>query len=247
MVVYNHMSDQQKTFLDLERLAAVDEQAFQRQKPYPWVNPAGLVRSEMLEILLADEPDLSLYAVDFGKQRAYGQQSHDRYELQLQDDTPLPQVWRDFIEELQGPDYRHFLERLFDRKDFTIRFQWHAAIRGCSVSPHCDSPKKIGSHLFYLNTEKDWRPEWGGQTIVLDDGGKLSQFTAPSFEDFAGQTVSKAMVPYSFIFSQTEHSWHAVKELTCPEGASRRVFMVILEKRDTVWVRVRQAIRNLFS
>jgi hypothetical protein len=46
------------------------------------------------------------------------------------------------------------------------------------VSPHCDSPKKLGSHIFYLNTKEDWDPSWGGETLILDDGGRLPTLRA---------------------------------------------------------------------
>jgi len=57
---------------------------------------------------------------------------------------------------------------MFGRDSLSLTLHWHYAPRGCSVSPHCDAVRKLGSHLCYFNTEEDWDPSWGGQTLLLD-------------------------------------------------------------------------------
>jgi hypothetical protein len=58
---------------------------------------------------------------------------------------------------------------------------WHFAPAGFSLSPHVDAQRKLVSHIFYFNTEADWDPQWGGQTVVLDDQGRFSITDHPSF------------------------------------------------------------------
>ena len=65
--------------------------------------------------------------------------------------------------------------RLFNVNSLELTLHWHYTPNGCSVSPHCDAKHKLGSHIFYLNTEKDWKEHWGGETVVLDDEGQFDR------------------------------------------------------------------------
>ena len=103
---------------------------------------------------------------------------------------------------------------------------WHYTPRGCSVSPHCDAYWKLGSHIFYFNQESDWQPAWGGATLVLDDGGALPYSSAPAFDDFAASQSVTPVGNRSMLFLRTDHSWHGVRSLACPEGAMRKVFII---------------------
>jgi hypothetical protein len=114
--------------------------------------------------------------------------------------------------------------------DLDLRFHWHWAGIGDSVSPHCDARRKLGSHIFYLNTHEDWDPSWGGETLVLDDGGRFSRNSAPEFEAFDRIIHADAMGNRSFLFTRRGNSWHGVREIRCPEGARRKVFIVVIEK-----------------
>lgn len=118
---------------------------------------------------------------------------------------------------------------------------WHYALRGCSVSPHCDAKRKFGSHIFYLNRSSEWDPGWGGETLVLDDGGRFHSDSAPDFDDFDAVAAARTGDNDSFIFARRGNSWHGVRELTCPEGHYRKVFIVVFEyanllDRCRVWL-----------
>ncbi len=215
--------------LNLERLESVSAEAFQRQRPFPWANPAGLLHSGAHEQLVDSLPDVSLFGHSVGVPRKFGQRSHDRYNLEYRPGVALSDAWQQFIEELKGEQYRNFVERLFGRGALRLRFHWHYAYSGCSVSPHCDSAQKVGSHLFYMNSSKSWKACWGGATLVLDDGGRLHRSSSPDFSDFERAVASEFMDNASFIFRRTNHSWHGVKEIQCPEGAMRRVFIVVVD------------------
>ena len=88
--------------LNLERLESVSAEAFQRQQPFPWANPVGLLHPEAHEQLVASLPDVSLFERSFGVPRKFGQRSHDRYNLEYRPGIVLSDVWQKFIEELFG-------------------------------------------------------------------------------------------------------------------------------------------------
>ena len=219
------------TYLDFDRLDRLDAAEFQNQSPYPWINPQGLLSEDGRRRLSEALPDIAQFETVFGKARAHGQQSHDRYALEYGPGLDLAACWEDFIAELEGPEYRRFIARMFGRGMFRLRLHWHYTPRGCSVSPHCDARDKLGSHIFYFNTPEDWDPAWGGETVVLDDGGRFKRGSAPSFEDFDRAISAETGDNRSFLFARKGNSWHGVRTLNCPEGRLRKVFIVVVEDR----------------
>ena len=218
------------SYLDFDRLEALDPVAYQTRDPYPFVNPAGLLHDDAYRKLVENLPSLELFEKLYGKQRWHGQKPHDRYALEFDDELRLPSPWREFIDELQHSDYKRMICRLVGARDLELRFHWHWATTGDSVSPHCDARRKLGSHVFYLNTAEEWDPMWGGETVVLDDGGRFKRGSAPSFEAFDSAVESLAVGNQSFIFTRRGNSWHGVKPLVCPEGQFRKVFIVVLNR-----------------
>jgi hypothetical protein len=216
------------TYLDYARLAAIDGESFRARRPYPWINPEGLLTVEGHERLLATLPDVALFSPFFGVRRAHRQEPHDRFALEYRDDLDIGEPWHALVAELRGEAYRAFLRRLFGRGGLQLTFHWHYTPRGCSVSPHCDAKRKLGSHIFYLNSAADWDPTWGGETLILDDEGRFSRRSAPRFEDFAGVIASKGLGNTSLLFARRKRSWHGVREVSCPEGAFRKVFIVVI-------------------
>lgn len=214
-------------YLDFEKFEAIVPAEFRSTSPYPWVNPQGLLTAEAYDLLLNNMPDVSLFEKKFGYERIAGQKPHDRYSLEYAPDSDVPQPWKEFIAELCGDRYRQGLARLFGARKINLRFHWHYTPNGCSVSPHTDSVREHGSQLFYFNCEQDWDPSWGGDTLVLDDGGKMEFESAPTLADFRNEISAESIGNYSLIFQRTRHSWHAVREINCPEGRLRRVFIVV--------------------
>jgi hypothetical protein len=217
-------------YLDIERLNALDPKAFQSQRPYPWVNPAGLLTEEGYECLRETLPDVTLFTPVFGKKRVYGQQSHDRFALEYHDGLNVAAPWKEFVAELRGKEYQQFLRQMLKTRSFELLFHWHYTPNGCSVSPHCDSKSKLGSHIFYFNSLQDWDPRWGGETLILDGGGRFSRKSAPSFEDFPRVTTGEALGNRSLLFARTEYSWHGVREICCPKDVFRKVFIVVINR-----------------
>jgi len=231
------------SYLDYARLDALDGEAFRNQKPYPWINPEGALTDAGYRELRDNLPDVSLFDGDFGISRAHGQQSHDRYVLEYRDGLDLPVPWQAFVDELRGPRYRDFLRRLFGVRSLHLNFHWHYTPDGCSVSPHCDAKHKLGSQIFYLNTEDDWDPAWGGETLILDDQGRFGRRSAPAFEDFDQVLPSQAQGNRSLIFMQTGNSWHGVRPIRCPQGELRKVFIVVVNRAGPI-ARVKRFLRH---
>ena len=230
------------TYLDFERLESIDPRAFRARKPYPWANPAELIRPDLFEELIDSVPDVSRFERIFGKERKFGQKSHDRFALEYSADLALEKPWAEFIAELQSDRYQKAIARLAGRRTVDLRFHWHLTPRGCSVSPHCDSKHKLGSHLFYLHRESEWMPEWGGGTELLDADRKIDRKSAPDFDDFDRVTTAEHIGNRSLLFIRRDDSWHGVRELKCPEGQLRKVFIVVIEE-----VPVLESIRRVIG
>ncbi len=228
-------------YLDYQQLDKLDSNDFRRQKPYPWANPENLIRDEAYCKLLDNLPDITLFEKRFGYSRDYGQQGHDRYSLEYDSNLEIAPCWHEFVQELHGRNYRSFLRKLYGFRPMKLSFHWHYAPNSCAVNPHCDSRAKIGSHIFYLNSDADWKTEWGGQTLVLDDHGQMDSKSAPEFDAFDAPVAANAIGNRSLIFQRTPHSWHGVKAVDCPEDRMRKVFIVVVER-----VRPLKVVRNLF-
>ncbi len=214
--------------LDAARLNAIATESFRQADPYPWINPEGALNEPAFDLLRRNMPPLEVMKPSFGRKRAHGQKPHDRYSLEYRRDLDIHPAWHRLVDELNGPVYQGWLARLFATRRFRLSYHWHYAPRGASVSPHCDARRKLGSHIFYFNTSEDWDPSWGGETLVLDDGGKFSRNSAPEFEGFERSWTANAMGNRSLLFQRQGNSWHGVKPLACPEGTLRKVFIVVV-------------------
>ena len=222
-------------YLNLDLMDALDARTFQHAHPYPWIDPGDFITADGYARLVASLPAVDLFTTHFGHQRKYGQQAHDRYALSYHPQLPVGQPWHDFVGELLGDDYQRFIERVCGARNFRMLMHWHYTPRGCQVSPHCDAKRKIGSHIFYFNTAGDWQEDWGGQTRVLDDGGRFASDTAPDFDDFIESGASRALGNHSFLFMRRGNSWHGVRPLTCPEDTLRKVFIIVFEDWRLRW------------
>jgi hypothetical protein len=146
-------------------------------------------------------------------------------------DLVLSPAWRDFIDDVKSSEYQEEIMRIFNTRNTSFFYWWQIARTGCAVSPHCDSANKIGSHLFYFNTESDWKDEWGGRTLILDDEKKMNEASAPEIENFKKVQAPEILGNKNLLFGRTPHSWHAVAPLTSPPEAARKIFTVIINRR----------------
>jgi len=230
-------------YLDFERLEEIDPVAFRARKPYPWTASENLLTDEGFEKLRQSLPDISLLERRFGEQRKAGQAPHDRYSLEYTDDVTVAQPWHEFIEELRSDRYRDGMRRLLGGKRLEFRFHWHYTPAACAVSPHCDAKRELGSHLFYFNPAEDWDPSWGGQTLVLDDDGRFETRSAPAFDDFDRVVAVENIGNRSFFFARRDNGWHGVREIQCPEGYLRKVFIVVINP-NALYYKIRDTIRG---
>ena len=229
--------------LDGKRLGAIATDSFRKTEPYPWLNPENLLSPEGFELLRRNMPPLDIMKASFGRKRAHGQKPHDRYALEYRAELEVHPAWHRFVAELNGPTYQDWIARLFATRRFRLSYHWHYAPSGASVSPHCDAKRKLGSHIFYFNTEDEWDRNWGGQTVILDDGGRFSRSSAPDFEDFERSWTADAMGNRSLLFQRQGNSWHGVKALECPDDRLRKVFIVVINA-DGLGARLRRLLHR---
>lgn len=218
------------SYLDFDRLDALDAELFQTRAPYPWLNEPGLLSDGGYHALLDSLPAAERFTKCFGHERKFGQMPHDRYALEHTGDLEIEKPWRDFIAELQGDRYRVWLATMLGTRNFELSFHWHYTPKGCSVSPHCDAMRKLGSHIFYFNSEADWDASWGGETCILDDSGRFDRRSNPSFEDFDSSQGSNALGNWSLLFTRRGNSWHGVREIRCPGDELRKVFIAVINR-----------------
>ncbi|MGA9060767.1 MAG: 2OG-Fe(II) oxygenase [Terracidiphilus sp.] len=213
-------------YLNQDCLQHLSPESFQAMQPYPWVGIENSLTPEGIESLRRTLPDVARFNKMVGIKRAYGQGPHDRFLLHYQPWLEIETPWKEFIAELQGEVYQSFLRRMLGPHKFILTFEWYYAWEGCAVSPHCDAARKLATHIFYFNTEKDWDPKWGGEILILDSERRFKTHSAPSFDDLK---VAAALEPWgneSLLFQRTPHSWHGVRPLQCPQGQLRRLFLI---------------------
>jgi hypothetical protein len=216
-------------YLNLDLMNSMDPKAYQGAYPFPWWNPLGFLTDDGYQRLLETLPDVSQFERVFGLKRMYGQMAHDRYVLNYHENLDVAAPWHELVRELKGEAYHRFIKRMFGRGMFRLEFHWHYTPAGASVSPHCDARRKLGTQIFYFNTDSDWQPSWGGQTLILDDEGKFTRKSAPAFSEFKSIQEAKAQGNRSLLFTRTDRSWHGVKAITCPDGALRKVFIMVAD------------------
>lgn len=227
--------------LDYARIEACTIAAYRACAPFPWMEFTGLVREDAYAELRASLPPPELFERSFGLRRWHGQQPHDRYVLEYRRDLPVAPVWHEFVAELCAERYRRHLCALLEVERVTLNFHWHYTPAGCAISPHTDSTRKAGSQIFYFNSNDDWDPAWGGQTLLLEPRKPLRSGTAPTFDGFNRVGAVGPVGNRSLLFSRTDRSWHGMEPLMAPADRLRRVFIVVIN-HDRAFDRVRRVL-----
>ena len=70
---------------------------------------------------------------------------------------------------------------------------------------------------------------------MLDDGGRLDYNSAPALEDFDAIHECESIGNYSALMLRTDHAWHAVRPIDCPEDRLRRIFIVVVNPDNLFW------------
>ena len=228
--------------LDKKVISKLNPMDFRAVQPFPWKNIEGFLTDDAHRKLIDNLPPLSEFTRSYGKHRRYGQEPHDRYSLEYRSGMSLPEPWGEFLNELEQGSHRDFVAKMLGHDRFLLSAHWHFASAGSSVSPHYDATWKLGSQVFYLNDEKTWDPRWGGETLVLDDAGKIAFNAAPAFDDFESEASFSARGNRSLLFLRTDRSWHGVRPVRCPKGEFRKVFIVEFREKT-----IAQRIRTWFG
>ena len=193
-------------FLNATALNALATATFQQREPYPWINIPNILTSQGFEQLRTTLPDVDQFERRVAVKRAFGQGYHDRYILHYRAGVEVSPAWRQFVKEINGPIYDAFIRRMFGikpRAKLILTMEWYFGWQGCGVSPHCDARRKLGTHIFYFNTDADWRAEWGGEILLMDDQKKWKAHSArnstifrlPSRSIRAGTTACSSSGP----------------------------------------------------
>jgi 2OG-Fe(II) oxygenase superfamily len=230
-------------YINYAAIGKISDESFRSQQPYPWVNIQGILTDQGFEQLRSTLPEVSIFDKKVGVKRSHGQGYHDRYILHHRPGLPLSGPWKEFVSEIQGKDYEAFIRRMIGRPDkpIILTMEWYYGWHGCAVSPHCDARRKLATHIFYFNTEADWQTGWGGNILIMDDGGRFNAHSAPSFDDLG---VAASLDPRgngSLLFMRTDHSWHGVRPLQSPPDGLRKLFIITINAPtlQVWWRRVR--------
>ena len=218
--------------LNWEKLNKISYDDFVKNKKFPYIEIDETFSNDKFELLLDTLPKKELFTKNENIERNYGQGVHERlgYGGWNYKDLILNNSWKSFIDEIRSQKYKKFLHRLFGTKNLNIRFMWHYASKGQSVSPHYDSDRKLGSHIFYFNS-KNWDNNWGGQTLLcFDNNNEIPKKSAPRINDFDEIYMTKGLPNSSLLFRNSIDSWHSVEALNCPENYFRKVFIIVIEK-----------------
>ncbi|MGQ4808285.1 hypothetical protein NKDENANG_01666 [Candidatus Entotheonellaceae bacterium PAL068K] len=248
-------------FINRDCFATLTVDQFNAVTPYPWVNFQAFLSPEKFAELHKHFPSLDLFEWHQYRSRRGGQRPHNRYYLAYETSIytkidhkdkgivqreELPEVWQSFLQELnEGSEYRDFIASMLGVDDFRMRYAWHIGVTNSEVSPHSDSRQKLGTHIFYFNTDDDWDTAWGGELLVL--GGKLTKARNPDFDEFLTAHPVPFLNNRSFLFKNTTDAWHGVKAFTCPEGRYRRLFNAIFEPVETRWPSLASSLGRMTS
>lgn len=213
---------------------------------FKWKEISNFIDPNLFKSLYNEFPSIEFFENHQGVPRGpyMNQRPHDRYYLALDnsiyagksDYTPvvgkgiiqrssLSECWSNFIEYLESPAYNKFASDFLGTSEYDVRFAWHMAYSGCEVSPHVDAVKKLGTHIFYFNTPSDWKPEWGGQTVLLRNLKR--QVTNPEFIDFGRYHEVSNIGNNSLLWRNSPTAWHGVRPISPPPGFFRKICTVV--------------------
>lgn len=202
-------------------------------KPFPFYEFNNFIDKKYFDILIQHLPELKYFKREDDIARAYGQTPHNRYELVYRlNDKNIPNEWHNFIQQLRSRDFYNIYAKLLGVKTFYYQFHWHYARSGDEVSPHTDSYNKFGSHIFYLNSKKNWNLKWGGATLILKAKKGIRLNHAPPLSKFIVIHKQKIFSNKSLFFKKTKNSWHAVSKIEAPKNSLRMIFTVVFYNQE---------------
>ena len=190
----------------------------------PHANFVDFIQPKYYRGLLKHFPTDDLFKDEFPEERKHGQRPHCRrffcigetqgskyFDDYLLEPNKLPPIWQNFIMTIYNSgQYKSFIRRALDCKDFKFRFDFHRTRGGLDVSPHIDSLGKIGSHLFYFMPD-EWTDLSGGKTIFYL-GKKVNKMN-PEPKDFKKSVTTSVIGNRSCLFKNVEDGGHGVTQV----------------------------------
>lgn len=227
------------TFFEPTALESLTRDEFEAQRPFPWHSFDRVLKPEAFARLIDDFPPIELFEWREGLRGQHYSRPHDRWFLEYRPGEPsapgsarwddLPEVWRQLIDEIEGNSrYRQLVNEWLGLDVFELRLTWHLGVTGSEVSPHIDTDKKLGTHIFYFNTPGDWEPAWGGNLLVLKREAHAGE--DPDFSELTQEAEIDTLGNRSVLFKNSPQSLHGVRRLACPPGRYRRLFNVCYER-----------------
>ena len=239
------MSTKQKmrpAFFNSERVKARRDHLRQTPEMDNWRVSQGILSDDACAQLSRAFPPAHLFQRHENIRRKHGQRPHNRLHLgidscdvasiarldELNDRDPAG-IWKEFLEEIKtNSEYHKSVGSFLRAKDYQVRFAWHLTVRGQDVSPHLDSVRKLGTHIFYFNQRCEWCRDWGGETLILN--GNTANRMNPEVIDFEKAQSISIRENRSLLFRNCGDCWHGVAPLRSPEDAYRKTFHIIFEK-----------------
>jgi len=184
-------------------------------EPYSWAAISGILAPQIAEALAATYPRDHFKTVSGGDvDEAYRHET--RALLPLGGDTvahamELSDGWRVLAHDLLSPEYRTAISLLtgYDLTAVPIEANVHYYGPGASLGPHVDLPCKLVTHILYFNHR--WSPKDGGCLRILRSGNP---------DDFAREILP--LICDSTVLVRSDHSWHAIPQVTEGCRKSRR-------------------------
>ena len=190
----------------------------------PHANFVDFIQPKYYRGLLKHFPTDDLFKDEFPEERKHAQRPQCRrffcigetqgskyFDDYLLEPNKLPPIWQNFIMTIYNSgQYKSFIRRALDCKDFKFRFDFHRTRGGLDVSPHIDSLGKIGSHLFYFMPD-EWTDLSGGKTIFYL-GKKVNKMN-PEPKDFKKSVTTSVIGNRSCLFKNVEDGWHGVTQV----------------------------------
>lgn len=155
-----------------------------------------------------------------------------RYRLNYTDDIipHLSPLWVEFVESFNSESYKKTIEQMYGEYPKDIGMFWFKCMRGYDLKTHCDILPKISTQIFYFNDERDWKPEWGGNTVFY---GQAESYPYPDpYEVDMMKTQSIIWKNMSKLRKENDeyiaenHIPHSVEKIKCPIGFHRNTFNI---------------------
>lgn len=206
-----------------------------------WCNPIGGFLSEKsFSTLLncypitiqriCDEHE-SMNIVPLPSEPVYRCGSRIRIEFRKEVWEELAAPWQDFVSQILDPNGAYLAKvKTLITEPFETRLSWHIGYDEFFITPHRDAKRKLATHLFYFNDNRNWNEAWGGHLLKLTGKRGGSDADNPHYNDFSRFERLPLVNNQSVFLYRTEESWHCVAPVKCPTFRYRLAFNVIFER-----------------